>query len=514
MALVTLIRPPLLVPKWSDSGPITPPIGPAYLAAGLQRAGHAVRIIDAVGEAPFQVTRLFNDRMLGVGLTNEQIAERVDPTSDMVGVSCMFSQDWPELRRIIERVRQRLPRVPIVAGGEHITAVREFTLQSCPEVDYCVLGEGEETIVELVRAVASGGDVSKVAGVLYRSPDGAVRQTAPRGRIQSIDEIPPPAWDLVDLNPYLDNGLGFGVNRGRSMPILATRGCPYQCTFCSSPHMWTTRWSARDPGNVLDEIESYMDRYRATNFDFYDLTAIIKREWIVAFCELILARGRQFTWQLPSGTRTEAIDEQVTRLLYASGCRNISYAPESGSVDVLNRIKKRMHLDRMAGSIRSAVRNGLNLKLNIIMGFPDETRAEIMKTIGLLARLGGMGVHDASVSLFSPYPGSELFNTLRANGAIPELSDEYFLSLGTYKDFSQTTCYSNGIGARELNAYRLIGMSAFYGVQYLSRPWRLWRTVANFLSHREESRLDKSLRDLVHRLLPGFKRRRRAIPAA
>lgn len=513
MALVTLIRPPLLVPTWSDSGPITPPIGPAYLAAGLEAAGHDVRIVDGLGEDPFRVTRLFEGRMVGVGLPSEEVVERVAAESDVVGVSCMFSQDWPELRRIIRGVRARAPGAVIVAGGEHVTAVREFTLASCAEVDYCVLGEGEETIVELVHAVESGGDVSRIAGLMYRGSDGSVRATGSRARIQAIDDIRPPAWHLVNLNPYLEHGLGFGVNRGRSMPVLATRGCPYQCTFCSSPQMWTTRWSARDPGRVLDEIESYMERYGATNFDFYDLTAIIKRDWIVAFCEMILARGLKITWQLPSGTRTEAIDEEVTRLLYASGCRNLSYAPESGSAEVLNRIKKRMHMDRMASSIRSAVRNGLNLKLNIIMGFPDETRGEIVRTIGLLARLGGMGVHDASVSLFSPYPGSELYRQLRASGAIPELSDEYFLSLGTYKDFSQTTCYSKGIGARELNAYRLMGMTLFYGMQYATRPWRLWRTIRNFVTRREESRLDKSLRDLVHRLLPGPARVRRAASA-
>ena len=220
--------------------------------------------------------------------------------------------------------------MPIVAGGEHITATAAFTLDSTPEVDVCVMGEGEETLAEIADALDRGAAFDGIAGLVVRCPGGS-RSTGSRARIRDVDDIPLPAWDLVPIDNYLDNGLGYGVDLGRSMPIIATRGCPYQCTFCSNPEMWTTRWYARDPEKVLDEIALYQERYGATNFDFYDLTAIVKRKWIIDFTNRILERGMTFTWQLPSGTRSEAIDEEVCRRLYASGCRNMSYAPESGS---------------------------------------------------------------------------------------------------------------------------------------------------------------------------------------
>src|SRR5918996_4089979 len=156
MATVTLIRPPLLVPTWSDSGPLTPPVGPAYLAASLRQAGHVARIVDGLGENPFQVTPLFDNKVMAIGLRSEEIVERIEGDTDLIGVSCMFSQDWPEIRRLIRMVRQRFPSIPIVAGGEHITATPTFTLDSTPEVDVCVIGEGEETIVDLANAVARG----------------------------------------------------------------------------------------------------------------------------------------------------------------------------------------------------------------------------------------------------------------------------------------------------------------------------------------------------------------------
>ena len=505
MARVTLLRPVSLIPKWSDSGPLTPPIGPAYLASSLRNAGHHVSIIDAVGEAPTQVFSLFGGTMIAMGLTSEQVVERIDPKTEIIGVSCMFSQDWPEVRRLIDLAREQFPGATIVAGGEHITAVREFTLESCPAVDCCVLGEGEETLVELVDALDNGDSLDTVGGIIFRDADDAVRCNPSRARIRNIDEIPAPAWDLAPIENYLDQGLAFGVDRGRSMPILATRGCPYQCTFCSNPQMWTTRWLSRDPGQVLDEIELYMREYGATNIDFYDLTFIVKRSWIIDFANLILERGMKFTWQLPSGTRSEAIDEEVTRLLYQTGCRNITYAPESGSVDVLKRIKKVVKLDRMGVSMRSALRNGLNVKVNLIMGFPDERRSEIRATFRYLIKLGLMGVYDASVSMFSPYPGSELYDELRAKGQI-ELNDAYFLSLGSYKDFSKTVSFTHGMGSRELSFYRLAGIALFYGAQYIRRPWRAIWVINNFVHRRQESRLDKSLQDMAMRIR-GYRKR-------
>jgi anaerobic magnesium-protoporphyrin IX monomethyl ester cyclase len=508
MAIVTLLRPPLLVPTWSDSGPLTPPVGPAYLAASLRQAGHVARIVDGLGENPFQVTPLFDDKVMAIGLRSEEIADRIQPDTDLIGVSCMFSQDWPEVRRLIQTVRRRFPDVPIVAGGEHITATAGFTLDSTPEVDICVIGEGEETLVELADALGRGAAFDGIAGLLLRTPEGN-RSTGSRTRIRQLDDIPLPAWDLVPIDHYLDNGLGYGVDLGRSMPIVATRGCPYQCTFCSNPEMWTTRWYARDPEKVLDEIALYQERYGASNFDFYDLTAIVKRKWIIDFTNRILERRMTFTWQLPSGTRSEAIDEEVCRLLYASGCRNISYAPESGSPEVLKRIKKVVKLDRLEASVLSAVRNGMNVKLNIIMGFPKESRQELGQTVRFLARMGFAGVHDTSISLFSPYPGSELYHDLRKSGLIPELSDEYFLGLCGYKDFSQTISYSDDVTPHVLTVYRILGYLLFYGTQYAVRPWRVVRLLMNLLQHRQESRLDKSLQDLARRM----RNRRHPVPA-
>ena len=149
-----------------------------------------------------------------------------------------------------------------------------------------------------------------------------------RVRCLDVNDIPWPAWEAFDLKTYHDQRFFNGMySPYLTVPILATRGCPYQCTYCSAPNMWTPRWIPRDYRKVVDEIEYYVTSYGARNFPFQDLTAIVRKDWIVGFCREILARGLDITWQLPSGTRSEAIDEEVAHLLRQSGMISMAYAP-------------------------------------------------------------------------------------------------------------------------------------------------------------------------------------------
>jgi len=501
MPKVCLIRPPLIDLRFRATTLTCPPIGLAYLAGSARAAGHEVHIVDAVGEAPTQSTALDDERYTLRGLTADEVADRVPADAQLLGVSCMFSQDWPYLKRVLRRLRERFPHIPIAAGGEHITAMPEVALAD-GLVDFCVLGEGEETLVELLDAIGSGRRMREVAGLVYRDGDQIVRN-ATRARVAEIDGLPLPAWDLFPIEAYLGGGYGFGVDRGRCMPILATRGCPYRCTFCSSPQMWTTKWVARDPAAVLDEIRGYMERYRATNFDFYDLTAIIRRDWIIAFCRLVLASGLEFTWQLPTGTRSEAIDEEVAHLLHATGCRNITYAPESGSPSELRRIKKKVKLDSMKHSMRACTRQGIYVKANIVFGFPGQTRRELWESMRFIVAMAALGVRDTMVYLFCPYPGSEMYRDLRAAGRIGEPDDEYFTQLACYTDLSQGSSWSEHLSARQLAWARVAGQLLFYVVSYLVRPWRSVQTAYHMAIRRHESPMERALGDFAGRVLAG-----------
>ncbi len=508
MAFITLIRPPTVSTPHAYSVPIAPPLGLAYVAAALDAAGHTTSIIDALGEAPMNRGPACHPKLVSHGLCIGDIVARIDPGTEGVGVSTMFSQEWPHTEHLINAIHRRLPHVPIFIGGEHATAAWDHVLDTCPAVTLCVLGEGEETSVEVAARLTGEGEWADVAGIAHRDEQGRAVRTSPRKRITSLGDIPRPAWHKTPLAAYLDGGFGHGVDLGRSMPVLATRGCPYQCTFCSNPTMWTTRYYLRDVADVVDEIEEYVDRYRVTNIDFYDLTAIVKRQWVLEFCGELQRRGLRITWQLPSGTRTEVLDEEVLTALYRTGCRNITYAPESGSPRTLERIRKRLSLPRLEASVRAAKRVGIALKCNLIVGFPDETRWDVLQTVAYALKLAWLGVDDVPFYLFSPYPGSALFRRLRERGVIARVDNDYFASLGCFMDLTTGSRFCDGVGPRELNLYRLVGMSTAYAIGYLTRPWRVVRTLRNVLVDRSRTVLEQRICDARKRRFDAWSRSR------
>ena len=198
------------------------------------------------------------------GLRVEEIVERLDRRADIIGVACMFSVEWLVVRRLIEAIRRAFPRTLLVVGGEHVTACPEYTLTDCASIDVGVLGEGEETLTDLAAAHADGRDLATINGIIYRC-GGALARTPHRTRIRTIDDIPEPDWTIFPLETYIDNALTHGANLGRSMPILASRGCPTSAPLLQPAdvdHLLT----ARKPELLLAEMKS-RGAYGVTNFD-------------------------------------------------------------------------------------------------------------------------------------------------------------------------------------------------------------------------------------------------------
>ena len=363
---ICLIRPPAVESFRFATTSISLPLGLAYISAAIQRAGFCVDIIDAVGMEPKVRVGYYKGYLVGMKLGD--IAAKIQVDTALIGITVVFTHEWPAVVQLINLIKRRMPNTPIVIGGEHVTSMPEFCLETS-SADYVVMGEGEETIVELMQALQCGSDLDEINGIGYKLGT-QVKINERRRRRTNINDIAWPDWEQLDVNAYDDNRFVGGMYSERlTMPILATRGCPYQCTYCSAPNMWLPRWIPRDPVSVVDEIEFYINRFGAGNFPFQDLTAIIKKDWIRAFCEEILNRGLKFTWQLPTGTRSEAIDPDIARLLKASGMTSMAYAPESGSETTRRYIKKKMKTDRLFDSIDAAVSADLNVAAFIVIDF-------------------------------------------------------------------------------------------------------------------------------------------------
>ena len=493
-AMITLINPPGIK---SFSGlqmhSPNPPIGVAYIAAAVKEAGFPYKVIDGTGEA-IDTIRPYPGRksFMVQGLLVEEIVKRIPSQTDIVGIGCMFSTLWPLTRMIAQRIRERFSKVLIVIGGEHATAVPEYVLAHSP-FDVCVLGEGEETFIHLIKTYRAGEDFSQVAGIAYLKNGKLIKQGLSE-RNKEVDKIPSPDWDSVPIEQYIERHQINGANLGRSMPLLATRGCPYACAFCSNPAMWTRTWIPRNPKHVVDEIEGYVKKYQIKNVDFQDLTAIIRRSWVVEFAQELINRNLNITWQMPSGTRSEVFDEGIADILYRSGCRCLAFAPESGSPEMLKIIRKQVDLDKMLVSMKIAIKRGLKLSCFIVIGFPDETKKTLNQTMRLIRKMALLGVYDVSVSKFVPYPGSQFFDRLQKEGKI-DLDDKFFISPMDFYDKAAPS-YADQISTRRLYWTMIWMYVNFYVISFATKPLRTLKILLEAVTEkREETRYAKWLVD-------------------
>ena len=484
--IITLCRPFVVLSKTSYSTPITLPLGLAYLGGILEKAGYKCKIIDAIGEKhPVKIRKSQDNKYNIQGLTSDEILEKIDPKTLIIGITLMFSLEWFAHRSFIEKIKKKFPKVIIVVGGEHSSAVPEYILRDCPSVDYVIRGEGEFSMLEFSHLTFNEKDVSNIPGVCFLNKENKFKDNGLSKRIEHINTLPRPAWHLLKPENYFNDYFAFGLFGGRNMPILATRGCPYQCTFCSSPSMWTTRYIMREPKKIVDEIEWLKKEYKANNFEFFDLTAIIKRSWILEFCnELKKRKIKNVTWQLPVGTRSESLDEETLQALYDTGCRFIKYAPESGSERSLNMIKKRVKLNRLNQSVKAANKIGHTTSLNFIIGFPHETLVDCLKTIffGIYSALR-FGVSDINYAVFVPYPGSELFESLRKEEKI-EVNDNYFKTLHMQFDITTSESFCNNVSGKMLRVIRFLGFLLSYATIYISRPKRILTLLKNIFKEK------------------------------
>ena len=496
MARVTLIKPPTVVNMGSFSfNNSVPPLGLAYISAIAKAAGHTVQIIDAPGEdiETFHPVHDGSDSLFMHGLSLADILDRIDASSTVVGITHMFVHEWPLIKDLARSIRARYPDMFIVAGGETPTAFWWRMLDECPELDCCVLGEGEVTFEELLATLDAGGKLEDVASLAFRDEAGKPRKSAAtRTRVREIESIPRPDWEAFPIESYLAQQFSSGVKRGRSLPMISSRGCPYQCTFCSSPAMWTTRYVTRRPEDVADEIQHYVESYGVNNIDFHDLTSMLTKKWIVRFCQVMEERGMRISWQLPGGTRCEALDGDALDALYRSGCRNLSYSPESGSEEILRDIKKRVKLPVLMDSVRSAVARGIVTNVNFILGLPGETWRGVWETYKFILGLALAGAHSIAVMVFSPYPGSALFDQIHSAGKI-ELDDEFYFG-SLVRSGRTTVSYNDKMGPKTLVAIQLAMLSTFFGLQYALRPQRAIKTLYHFLTRaKQETNMEQFL---------------------
>ncbi|MBI3312897.1 MAG: B12-binding domain-containing radical SAM protein [Candidatus Omnitrophica bacterium] len=462
----------------------SPSIGLAYLGAYLKKNGFDYTAIDACGLAMNQI-RLY-PKLKNVyvqGLTVEQVMERIPDKTRIFGFTCLFSHCWPLVIDMAKAIRNQFPQALFVLGGEHGTAIPEPSLRT-GLFDVVVMGEGEETFLELVQRVAAGKNWKDIHGIAYLEGE-VFRQNPARARVTDIDQFPYPDWDSWCLEAYIERGQVTGVNLGRAMPILGSRGCPYDCTFCSNEGMWTRRYLMRSAKGLADEMEYFKNKYRVSGFTFMDLTFTVNRTKLKAFAQELIDRNLGLNYQLPAGTRCEAFDEELAFLFDRSGLRNFAFAPESGSEEILKAIRKQIKLKDFLTAVKTVLKTTMNIGCYFVIGFPEDTRATLKESLRLIRKLAWMGVHDVTVSKFTPYPGSDYFKDLEKEGKIT--ADVKDLSAVMNFFSSANASYCRSVSARELYFWMLWMYLNFYALSFLRRPWRVVKNFTEFFTQGVEN---------------------------
>jgi radical SAM superfamily enzyme YgiQ (UPF0313 family) len=251
----------------------------------------------------------------------------------------------------------------------------------------------------------------------------------------------------------------------------------------------------RDARKVVDEMKHYKATYDVDYFEFVDLTMVVRRDWILEFCRLLIDEGLNVQWSMPSGTRSEALDGEALGLMKQSGCRSFSYAAESGSPAELRRIKKKIDLGRMLDSMRAATSVGLVTKCHLIFGLPDQTMRDVATTWGFVTRMALAGVHDLGCYAFSPYPGSELYGRLLREGRIDRESEDYdrVLASNVFTNYKLRRSWTPYVPAWALPWICLGTMAYFYVLQFLFRPQRGLAVAASVVQSRPRTYLQRML---------------------
>ncbi|MBT0158800.1 radical SAM protein [Candidatus Bathyarchaeota archaeon A05DMB-2] len=428
---VCLINPPRIQPKlWGKPG-VFQPLDIAYIAALLENQ-HTVSIIDAPTEGWKNLEEI-DGMKYRQGLPNKEIANRVKQSSpDVVGITVPFSGWWKSAREVISVVKNVNKNIIVILSGLHPSARPRECLAN-PDVDFVVIGEPEQTISELVDALEQRKieDLAKVRGIGFVNNGKAVI-TPPRPPIEDLNSLPFPARHLLPMNIYFEavkeNPLRGEICKPWAI-MITSRGCPYDCVFCSIHNVMGKKWRGRSPQNVVEEIEQLIQTYKIEQIDFYDDNMTLNKKRMEAICDLILEKRLKVEWYTPNGVRADTLDENLLRKMKASGCKKIRIAPESGSQQVLdNIVKKNLNLKDVEKAVILSKKVGLKVGCFFVIGLVGETKKDINDTINFAYKLKSLGAEGFYFSLAMPVYGTELYEQAKKGGFLKSTFSEEALA--------------------------------------------------------------------------------------
>jgi anaerobic magnesium-protoporphyrin IX monomethyl ester cyclase len=420
---ITLINPPVdikeIYGKYSDLAAFQPPIGLCSLAAYLKKFNYESNIIDAA--------------ILGLGVSST--ADLVDKSApDLVGIYSTTA-NFNIACRLAEEIKSRKKDRKIVIGGPHPSFMPEETLGQ-GYFDFSVIGEGEETLLELVRCLEDSRTGFKVIdGLAFKDSYGRIVVNPRRRQIEPLDSLPFPAVELLpNLSKYKLYLLHY--KKMPYMTVVTTRGCPFSCVFCNTPFGRQVRYHSAS--YIVDYIAYLNKEFGVKEVHFSDDTFTMNEERVMEICDLLRARKLKVNWY--ANIRADLKNKSILKEMKKAGCWIAALGAESGDEGILKLIKKNISLKQVSLTAEAVTRAGIKLKVFFIIGNPGETPETIDATIRF-AR--GLNAHFPVFSLMTPYPGTELWDTAERYGSFDKsnfgrltvsTSDPAFIPFGVTRE--------------------------------------------------------------------------------
>ncbi len=436
------------------------PVSLATIAAVLREEGFGMRL---------------HDGSVDPATKDEVIADVRDWEPDVVVVNTATTAIEQDLA-FADMIGDALPAARIMLMGVHPTVFPEECFGKSRVPDMIVRGEPEYTIRDAAVAVRDGAALEGIPGLSYRDHDGAVHHNELRPFIDNLDELPFPAWDLVDTDLYRMPFTGE-----RYLLVSSARGCPYACTFCASKAYYGAKVRKRSPARIVDEMAWIEERFGIRDFLFWTESFTNNQEYAIATAQEMIDRNLDFSWVCNS--RVDTVSPEFLKTIKAAGCWMIGFGIESGTQAVLDAAKKKTTIADAVRSVRMAHEVGLEVTGHCILGLPGETEESLQRTIDFAKFLR---LDYAQFYCAVPFPGSELYKQCLENDWLDETDWRYFEQ--TTSIISTPTLSADQVMKARDRAYK-----SFY-----RQPHIVWKTVRKIRSPRDVGVLVKMARDFLN----------------